>query len=115
MSYGTNYNGIENNKTETKMRWSDKACPRWGFTIFHVSERLGCSVRHARRLLKKFDIPTGLLKRPVRLRDGKIVNRRFLVLTETSLEMLLIAHGGLRLARTSLYGPQNENLNKSDG
>ena len=106
---------MKNNKTETKMRWSSKVCPAWGFTTFHVADRLGCSVRHVRRLLKKFDIPTGLLKRPVRLRDGKIVNRRFLVLTETSLEMLLIAHGGLRLAGTSLRGPQNKNLNKRDG
>ena len=97
------------------MRWSDKVCPRWGFTIFHVSERLGCTTRHVRRLLKKFDIPTGLLKRPVRLRDGKIVNRRFLVLTETSLETLLVRHAGLRLAGTSLRGPEKENLNKREG
>ncbi len=106
---------MESNKTKTKMRWSSKICPHWAFTIFDLAERVGCSVRHCRRLIKKFDIPTGLLKRPVRLRDGKIVNRRFLVLTETSLEKLLIAHAGLRLAGTSLSGPQNKNLNKSDG
>ena len=94
------------------MRWSSKVCPAWAFTIFDLAERVGVSVRHCRRLIKKFGIPTGLLKRPVRLRDGKIVNRRFLVLTETNLETLLVRHAGLRLAGTSLSGPQNKNLKK---
>ena len=86
------------------MRWSDKVCPRWGFTIFHVSQRLGFSVRHCRNLIKKFGIPTGIISRTVRLRDGRIVKRRLLVLTQSSVESLLIQHGGLRLGRNSKEG-----------
>ncbi len=76
--------------------WAAKSCPAWCFTIFDVAERLDCTVRHARRLIKEYRIPTGLLVRPVRLADGRIVPRRLVTLTQSSLEALMLAHGGLQ-------------------
>ena len=78
--------------------WSRKVCPNWLFTIFDLAERAGVSVRHCRRLIKKFDVPTGMILRPVKLRNGKIVRRRVLTLTQTSLDKLLMQHAGLRLS-----------------
>ncbi len=76
--------------------WAARHCPAWCFTIYDAAERLGCSVRHARRLIKDHIIPTGLLVRPVRLADGRIVRRRLVTLTQSSLEALMLAHGGLQ-------------------
>ena len=94
-------------RTVTQGTWAARHCPSWCFTIFDIAERLGCSVRHARRLIKQHGIKTGLLVRPVRLANGSIVQRRLVTFTPSSLEALLVAHSGLKAradapARTSL-------------
>ncbi len=75
--------------------WAAKACPAWCFSIFDVSDRLDCSVRHVRRLLVRHEIATGLVVRTVRLANGQIVRRRLLTLTPSALEKLMLAHSGL--------------------
>lgn len=74
--------------------WAQKVAPRWCFTLFDAAERLGCSVRHARRLVSKHRIQTGLITRPVRLPDNRIVWRKLATLTPSALERLLLAHSG---------------------
>ena len=76
--------------------WASKACPAWCFSIFDIAERLKCSVRNARRLIRKHSIPTGLVARPVRLQDGRIVIRRLTTVTPSALEKLMLVHGGLQ-------------------
>ncbi len=81
--------------------WAARNCPKWLFSIFDAAERLHCSVRHARRLIANYRVPTGIVSRPVRLADGRIARRRLVTLTPSALEALLIAHAGLN-ARTDL-------------
>lgn len=76
--------------------WAAKVCPAWCFSIFDAAQRLGCSVRHVRRLIKNYNIQKGLLTRPVRLADGRIVWRRLTTLTPTALQDLMLAHAGYR-------------------
>ncbi len=82
--------------------WAAKACPAWCFTIYDAAARLHCSVRHVRRLLVKHEIATGLVVRTVRLANGRIVRRRLLTLTPSSLEKLMLAHSGLNTRRDHL-------------
>jgi len=77
-------------------KWAEQVCPSWCFTVFDVAARLKISTRHVRRLIQKYDIPAGLLTRPVRLANGRIVWRKLNTLTPTALEALLLAHSGLR-------------------
>jgi hypothetical protein len=88
--------------------WAKRICPSWCFSLFDVAERLGCSVRHVRRLIKKYNIPKGLLTRPVRLADGRIVWRRLTTLTPTALQDLMLAHAGYDQDETIQEGPPNE-------
>lgn len=74
--------------------WAAKAAPRWSFTLYDASERLGVSVRWTRELVKRHHIPTGLVRRVVRLGDGSLRMRRLRVLSPSALEMLLLRHGG---------------------
>lgn len=76
--------------------WAKRVCPWWCFSLYDAAERLGCSVRHVRRLLRKYNISKGLLIRPVRLADGRIVTRHLTTLTPTALQNLLLAHAGYR-------------------
>ena len=92
--------------------WTAKVCPAWLFSIFDAAHRLGCSVRHARRLIKKYNIQKGLLTRPVRLADGRIVWRRLTTLTPTALQELLLANAGYCPNDTINEGPPNEDTKK---
>ncbi len=76
--------------------WAERVMPRWGFSVFDAAARLNCTVRNVRRLLRRYQIPTGLLTRPVRLADGRIVWRRLTTLTPSALEALMLCHIGLK-------------------
>ena len=77
-----------------KLSWRDRVCPKWAFSLYDAAERLQLSPRHVRRLLVKYDIPTGVISRPVRMGDGRIVSRRLTTLTQSGLQQLLLSHGG---------------------
>ena len=65
-------------------------------------------MRHVRRLIQKHNIQKGLLTRPVRLTDGRIVWRRLTTLTPTALQELLLAHAGYCQDKTIYEGSPNE-------
>lgn len=88
--------------------WAAKVCPVWLFSIYDAAQRLGCSVRHVRRLIKKYNIQKGLLTRPVRMADDRIVWRRLTTLTPTALQELMLAHAGYDQDETIQEGPPNE-------
>lgn len=74
--------------------WATKVCPPGSFTVFDAAGRLGCSVRHVRRLMKQHRIPAGLVRKSVRLADGRVVTRRLTTLPPSAMEQLLLAHCG---------------------
>ena len=74
--------------------WARKVAPPWTFTLYDASERLGLSLRRTIDLIGKYHIPTGLVFRIVRLRDGSLRTRRIRILTPTALESLLLHHAG---------------------
>ncbi len=75
--------------------WARQVCPRWLFTVYDAAERINLSVGRTKALIRQHRIPTGMLKRRVKLGDGMIRTRYFKVLTPTSLELLLVKHAGL--------------------
>lgn len=93
--------------------WAKRVCPAWCFSIFDAAKRLGCSVRHVRRLIEKYNIQKGLLTRPVRLADGRIVRRRLTTLTPTALQALMLAHAGYRQDMKLQKDSPNEDTMKS--
>ena len=83
------------NRSAGRGRWAKRVCPRWLFTYYDCAERLGLSLSRTKALVRQYGIPTGLLKRRVRLGDGTIRTRYLCVLTPTALETLLMRHAGL--------------------
>ena len=75
-------------------QWARTVAPRWTFTIFDIAARLGVSVRWAWALVKRHEIPYGVLSRIVRLSDGSLRKRRVAVFSPSALEGLLLRHAG---------------------
>lgn len=69
------------------------------FTFFDAAERLGVSQRQVFNLVRRYAIPTGLLRRTVRLPSGAIVTRRVRTLTPTALQTLILHHAGYPAGR----------------
>lgn len=82
--------------------WARKVAPPWCFTLRDAAERLGLSLRRTIDLIRRYDIPTGLVSRIVRLGDGSLRKRRLRILTPTALETLLLRHAGYEPSRDSL-------------
>ncbi|MDA2911486.1 hypothetical protein MYX04_11215 [Nitrospiraceae bacterium AH_259_D15_M11_P09] len=80
--------------------WARKHTPPWAFNVYDVSERMGLSIRRVKFLLRKHQIPTGHIKRMVRLGNGELRKRTLRIITPSGLEMLLAAHAGLTVQST---------------
>src|SRR5262249_36594534 len=105
---GVRVNGGESWNNTTRCRpsgpgsWARKNTPGWCFNMFDASERTGLSRRWIAELLRRHRIPSGYLRRVVRLGDGSLRVRYLRILSPTSLELLLMHHGGFRASRAPL-------------
>ena len=75
--------------------WARQVCPGWLFTVYDAAERIHLSVGRTKVLIHEYGIPTGRLKRRVKIADGVIRTRFLTVLTPSALELLLDKHAGL--------------------
>ena len=75
--------------------WARKVTPRWAFNVFDLSERMGLTVRYVKFLLSKYNIPSGHIKRVVKLANGELRMRTLRIITPSALELLLARHAGL--------------------
>ncbi len=81
--------------------WAKRNCPAWLYTYYDAADRIQLSVGRTKTLIREYGIPTGRLKRRVKIADGVIRTRFLTVLTPSALELLLVKHAGL-----------NRNMNK---
>jgi hypothetical protein len=82
--------------------WARKVAPHGTFTLYDAAERLGVSVCQVRRLIRAYEVPVGMVARIVRLGPGTLRKRRFLVLTPSALQALLLKYTGLEDGRASV-------------
>lgn len=76
-------------------RWARQVCPPWLYTYYDCAERLGLSVSRTKVIVRRSGVPTGLIKRRVRLANGVIRTRSLRVLTPTALRTVLLLHAGI--------------------
>ena len=76
-------------------QWARKNTPRWFFNVFDLSDRMGITVRYVKFLLSKYNIPSGHIKRVVKLANGELRMRTLRIITPSALELLLARHAGL--------------------